>query len=62
MILMYENSSMFNVLFWRIMPLAMENLAIAQHSYMLCYAIICGSGYWPLIHKFELKVMYISNK
>jgi len=33
--------------------MAMENLAIAQHWDTLCYAIICGGGYWPQIQRFE---------
>jgi hypothetical protein len=34
-------------LFQCVMPMAMENLTIAQHWNTLCYAIICGGGYWP---------------
>ncbi len=37
------------------MPMVMENLAMAQHWDMLCYAIVCGGCYWLQIHKFELR-------
>jgi hypothetical protein len=33
------------VIFWRIMPMAMNNLTIVQYWYMLCYAIIWIGGY-----------------
>ncbi len=36
------------------MPMAMKKLTITQHWDMLRYAIICGGGCQPLIHKFEL--------
>ncbi len=32
-------------LFQRVMPITMENLAIAQQQDTLCYATICGGGY-----------------
>jgi hypothetical protein len=32
-------------LFGHVMPMAIENLALAQHWDMLCYTTICGGGY-----------------
>jgi hypothetical protein len=40
-------------LFQRVMPMAMENLAIAQHMDTLHYATIHGGGYRPYIQRFE---------
>ncbi len=36
-------------LFQHVMPMAMENLAIAQHYDTLHYVIIHGGGYWPWV-------------
>jgi hypothetical protein len=36
------------------MPIAFENLAIAQHRDTLWYAIIWGGGYRPSIHRFHV--------
>jgi hypothetical protein len=35
------------------MPMAIENLAIAQHWDTLHYATICEGGYRPHIQRFE---------
>jgi hypothetical protein len=40
-------------LFQHFMPMAMENLTIAQHRDKLRYATICGGGYQPQIQRFE---------
>jgi hypothetical protein len=40
-------------LFQCVMPMTMENLAIAQHQDTLCYATICGGDYWFWIWKFK---------
>jgi len=37
------------------MPMAMENLAIAQHKNTLLYSTICGHGYQPEVQNFEPK-------
>jgi hypothetical protein len=34
-------------LFKRVIPMALENLSIAQHRDTLWYATIYGGGYWP---------------
>jgi hypothetical protein len=39
--------------FKHVMPIAMKNLAIAQHQDTLCYATICGGGYRSQIQRFE---------
>jgi hypothetical protein len=41
-------------LFQRVMPIAFENLAIAQHRDTLRYATIRGGGYQPSIHRFHV--------
>ncbi len=43
------------VMFWQVMPMAMKNLTIVQHRYMLRYAIIWVGGYWPWVRRFESK-------
>jgi hypothetical protein len=40
-------------LFQHVMPIALENLAIAQHRDTLCYATIREGGYGPQIRRFE---------
>jgi hypothetical protein len=35
------------------LPMAMDNLVIAQHRDTLCCATIRGGGYWPQIQRFE---------
>jgi hypothetical protein len=42
-------------LFQHVMPMDMQNLAIAQHWDTLCYAIIHGGGYQLQIQRFEWK-------
>jgi hypothetical protein len=42
-------------LFWSIMSMAMEILAIVEHQDTLCYAIIWGGGYWPWTYIFKPK-------
>ncbi len=34
--------------------MTMENLTIVQHQDTLQYATICGGGYRPWVHRFEL--------
>ena len=41
-------------LFKRIMPMALENLTIAQHRDTLRYATIRGGGYRPRVRRYEL--------
>jgi hypothetical protein len=41
--------------FGRVLPMTMENLAIAQHQDTLHYAIVLGGGYRPWVWRFELK-------
>jgi hypothetical protein len=41
-------------LFQRVMPVAFENLAIAQHKDTLRYATIRGGGYQPSIRRFHV--------
>ena len=41
-------------LFKRVMPMAMENLAIAQHRDTLRYAHTRGGSYKPKVRKFEV--------
>jgi hypothetical protein len=40
-------------LFKRVMPMALENLSIAQHRDTLWYAMIRGGGYRPQVHWFQ---------
>jgi hypothetical protein len=40
-------------LFKRVMPMALENLSIAQHRDTLQYATIRGGGYRPQVHRFH---------
>jgi hypothetical protein len=40
-------------LFKRVMPMALENLSIAQHKDTLGYAMIRGRGYRPQVHRFR---------
>jgi hypothetical protein len=40
-------------LFKRVMPMALENLSIAQHRDTLRYATIRGGGYRPQVHRFQ---------
>jgi hypothetical protein len=40
-------------LFKRVMPMALENLSIAQHRDTLRYATIRGSGYRPQVRRFH---------
>ncbi len=39
----------------RVMPMIMENLAIAQHQNTMRYAIVFGGGYRPWVWRFEPK-------
>jgi hypothetical protein len=41
-------------LFRHIMPMALENLAIAQHRDTLRYATVHSGGYRPAVHQFEV--------
>jgi hypothetical protein len=41
-------------LFKRVMPMALENLSIAQHRDTLRYATIQGGGYRPQVRRFQL--------
>jgi hypothetical protein len=41
-------------LFKKVMPMALENLSIAQHRDTLRYATIRGGGYRPQVHRFHL--------
>ncbi len=43
------------VLFRRVMPMAMENLAITQHRDISQHATIRGGGYRPWVRRFELR-------
>jgi hypothetical protein len=40
-------------LFKRVMPMALENLSIAQYCNTLRYATIRGGGYRPQVHRFR---------
>jgi hypothetical protein len=40
-------------LFKRVMPMALENLSIAQHRDTLRYATIRGGGYRPQVQRFQ---------
>jgi hypothetical protein len=40
-------------LFKRVMPMALENLSIAQHRDTLRYAMIRGGGYRPHVRRFR---------
>jgi len=42
------------VLFKRVMPMAMENLSIAQHRNTLWYAHIRGGNYKPKVRQFNV--------
>jgi hypothetical protein len=42
------------VLFKRVMPMAMENLSIAQHQDTLRYAHIQGGSYEPKVKQFDV--------
>ena len=44
------------VLLKRIMPMAFENLTIAQHRDRLRYATIRGGGYCPRVQRYNLRV------
>jgi hypothetical protein len=50
-------------LFQCVMPMAMENLAIAQHWNTLRYATMCGGGYRPLNSKVWTKklCLFVAN-
>jgi len=39
----------------RVMPMTVENLAIAQHQDIMHYAIVLGGGYRPWVWRFEPK-------
>jgi hypothetical protein len=41
-------------LFKKVIPMALENLSIAQHHDTLRYATIRGSGYRPQVRRFRL--------
>jgi len=41
-------------LFKRVMPMAMENLSIAQHRDTLWYAHIGGGNYKPKVRQFDV--------
>jgi hypothetical protein len=38
----------------RVMPMAMENLSIAQHQDTLCYAHTQGASYKPKVRQFDV--------
>jgi hypothetical protein len=42
------------VLFKRVMPMAMENLSIAQHQGILWYAHTWGGSYKPKVRQFDV--------
>jgi hypothetical protein len=42
------------VLFRRVMPIAMENLSIAQHRDSLWYAHTWGGSYKPKVRQFDV--------
>jgi hypothetical protein len=41
-------------LFWRVMPMSMENLSIAQHRDTLRYAHTQGGSYKPKVKQFDV--------
>jgi len=49
------------VLFNRVMPMAMENLSIAQHRNTLWYAHTRGGSYKPKVRQFDVGIFFISN-
>jgi len=42
------------LLFRKVMPMAMENLSIAQHRYTLWYAHTQGGSYKPKVRQFDI--------
>ncbi len=48
-------------LFWRVMPMAMENLSIAQHRNTLHYAHTRGGSYKPKVRQFDVGDLCISS-
>jgi hypothetical protein len=49
-------------LFKKVMPMALENLSIAQHKDTLRHAMIQGGGYRPQVRQFQPGTMFICNK
>jgi hypothetical protein len=48
-------------LFKKVMPMAMENLSIAQHRETLWYAHTRGGSYKPKVRQFDVVMLCISN-